>query len=209
MRERKEEERAKNGVHLKGTLQCLTCKLRISTAGRKPRVNDEHSTEPRIGLLDSPAQGWVVVDPQGTHPDPEQCGGWLEERAGVRTVSLRAGTHGAQVILATATVAGCGMQVWYQHLITYTVDYTFASSPALQYSSYPVLATHLKTARRGSRRRSYRRLNSETRPCSYGHSPGHLMSQILDLLLVSWSRCCKKHCFLSLLNCDDSASPHF
>ena len=106
MRERKEEERV---YTLKETLPASSELL--FTAG-KPRVNDEHSTEPRIGLLDSPAQGWVVVDPQGTHPDPEQCGGWLEERADVRTVPLRAGTHGAQVILATATVAGCGIQDW-------------------------------------------------------------------------------------------------
>ena len=138
------------------------------------------------------------MDPQGTHPDPEQCGGWLEECASVRTVSLRAaGTHGAQVIFATATVAGCGIQGWY-HPSLRTVDYTFASSPSLQYSSYPALATYLKTARTGSRRRSYRRLNSKTRPCLYGHSPGHLISQILDLLLVSWSRRRKKHCFLKL-----------
>ena len=87
----------------------------------KPRVNDKHGPEPRIRLVDSPAQGWVVVDPQGIHPDPEQCGGWLEERASVRTIPLGAGTHSAQVILATATVAGCSS---IQGIISLrTVDY--------------------------------------------------------------------------------------
>lgn len=51
------------------------------------------------------------------------------------------------------------------HYVQWT---TFASSP-VQYSRYPVLATHLTTARPGSRRRSYRRLNSKTRPCPYRH----------------------------------------